>query len=343
MSSSTENLSILLISDGRPGHFNLAEGIVAAFERLRPVDVRRLEVRRPVWMPGRVLSTLVNRSMAPERILASVFGVDRLSVGKPDLVISAGGNTLAANIAAARMTGAANIFYGSLRRHRAEDFSLVMTSYAAQADVPNRLMTLKPSKLDPDALGLSRSDSHETPRTLGLIIGGDSGTVRYGQADWAKLLDFVQAQHAIGTRWIVANAPRTPEAFSNQLAMLSEVNDTPIADFIDVRTAGPGTLGVLLAASDAVVCTADSSTMLSETVWMRRPVVAICPELFSLPYNESIYRAWLAEMGWSRQMPIRSLTPNSLADALAEIVPLDVNPLDALATQLQERLPQLWS
>jgi len=97
----------------------------------------------------------------------------------------------------------------------------------------------------------------------------------------------------------------------------------------------------LLAASDAVVCTADSSSMLSETVWMRRPVVAICPKLFRLPNNESIYRAWLAEMGWSRQMPICSLTPESLADALAEIVPLDVNPLDALATQLQERLPQL--
>jgi uncharacterized protein len=343
MSTPPDPLSILLISDGRPGHFNLAEGIVAAVTRLRPVAVNRLEVKRPAWLPARVLSTLVNHGMAPERILGWLYGVDPGGLGHVDLIVSAGGNTLAANIAAAEITGAANVFYGSLRRYRAEDFALVMSSYAGPADEPNQVMTLKPSKLDPDELAGGLDDSHETARRFGLIIGGNSGTVRFAEADWDRLLDFVRASRASGVLWIVANAPRTPQTVSDRLAEMAAAEDSPIEQFIDVRTAGSGTLGILLARAEAVVCTADSSTMLSETVWMRRPVVAVSPKAFSLPENEADYRAWLSKNGWTRQMPIQELAPETLVTALDEIVVLDSNPLDGLAALLEERLPQLFS
>lgn len=39
---SAEPLKGLLISDGRPGNYHLAEGLVAAIERLRPVEVMAL-------------------------------------------------------------------------------------------------------------------------------------------------------------------------------------------------------------------------------------------------------------------------------------------------------------
>ena len=343
MSTPPDPLSILLISDGRPGHYNLSEGIIAAVSRLRPVLVSRLEVQRPGWLPARVLSTLVNLGMGPERILGWVFGVDPGRLGHVDLIVSAGGNTLAANIAAAEITGAANLFYGSLRRYQVEDFALVMSSYAAQIGEPNQVMTLKPSKLDPDEVDEGSHDSHETGRTLGLIIGGNSGTVRFEEADWDRLLDFVQATGTAGVHWIVANAPRSPQAVSDRLVEMTASEQSPIKEFIDVRTAGSGTLGILLARSEAVVCTADSSTMLSETVWMRRPVVAVSPKAFSLPAKEADYRAWLSKSGWTRQMPIEALTPETLAVALDEIVVLDNNPLDSLAALLEERLPQLLS
>lgn len=341
--SKNQPMSVLLISDGRPGHYNLAQGIVAGVSRLRSVKVTRLEVRRPGWMPARVLSTLVNHGLSPERILGWVYGVDTETLGDIDLIVSAGGNTMAANIAASEITGAANIFYGSLRRYRAEDFALVLTSYAELAGEPNQVMTLKPSQLDPDELVASHADSHETAQTLGLIVGGNSGTVRFGEADWDRLLEFVHTMGKAGTRWIVANAPRTPETTSNRIAEMSAETDTPIAEFIDVRSAGAGTLGILLARAEAVICTADSSTMLSETVWMRRPVISVCPRGFQLPESEAAYRDWLSESGWTRQMQIEALTPESLRAALDEITVLDSNPLDALAALLEERLPQLFT
>jgi hypothetical protein len=41
-------------------------------------------------------------------------------------------------------------------------------------------------------------------------------------------------------------------------------------------------------------------------------------------------------------LPIAQLTPEGFATALAEIHPIEENPLDALAAKLKERLPQLF-
>ncbi|MEQ8825597.1 MAG: ELM1/GtrOC1 family putative glycosyltransferase [Filomicrobium sp.] len=340
----TQALAILLLSDGRPGHFVLSEGIVAALGRLKKPQVKRLDVKRPAWMPARVLSWLVNVGLPPTVVLRFIYGISPSALGNPDIVVSAGGNTLAANIAAARIAGAPNIFYGSLRRYRASDFALVMTSYARDADAPNRMMWLKPTRLDPDAF--APDDSHETKLNdempLGLIIGGDSGTISYSGRDWDRLLGFVEAHHtATGQTWFVANAPRTPDVVSDRIAALAGPASGAIQRFIDVRTAGPGTLGILLGNCQAVLCTADSSTMLSETVWMRRRVIAIEPLSFALPSNEASYRDWLEESGWVRRMAIADLTPDAVTDALAGLSPLEANPLDALADELRRRFPDL--
>lgn len=341
--TSKSPLSVLILSDGRPGHFVLSEGIVAALGRLRPTTVARIEVKRPFWLPARVLSWLVNMRLGAGTILRFIYGLDPTALGRPDVIVSAGGNTLAANIAATRLTGAPNIFYGSLRRYRAQDFALVMTSYERDADAPNRLMWLKPSRLDPDekAGASTQINAGGTVPCLGLIIGGDSGTVKYSRDDWDRLIGFVTAMHeTTGQRCIISNAPRTPSDVSDRLSQLAGSANPAVASFIDVRTAGPGTLGALFEQSSAVLCTADSSTMLSETVWMRKPVIAIEPEAFGLPDNEMGYRAWLERNGWARRLKIVELSPSTVTEALSEIAPLSENPLDALAAELARRFPE---
>jgi uncharacterized protein len=122
-------LKVLLLSDGRPGHFRLAEGIVAAVGRRRSVAVEQLHCRRGRW-PGRVLAALSNANRFDVPILQTVYGLVPPLPGAYDLVVSAGAETLAANIACARFAGADNIFYGSLRAFKPSSFSLVLTSYA---------------------------------------------------------------------------------------------------------------------------------------------------------------------------------------------------------------------
>lgn len=347
MSSLHQPLAILHFADERPGHYSLAEGIIAALARRRPVTVHRVEVRRPRWIPARVLSSLVNAHVAPEIILKRVYGLDAAALPAADVIVSAGGDTLAANVAAARRLGVPNIFYGSLRRYREQDFALVMTSYARHAGRPRHLVTPKPNKLDPDTLAGApdrpRPVPGTPPGTFGLLVGGNAGTVTFAEQDWETLLQLVAAVHAAtGARWIVSTSPRTPPAAADAFGAMARDGAGPVKRFVDFRSAGPGTLGPVLADSDVVAVTSDSSSMLSEAIWVRRPVVALAPADAALPADEAEYRRFLEASGWCRTLPLRALTAARFLDALGSIRPMAENPLDVLAGKIADRLPQLF-
>ena len=129
-------LTALLFSDGRPGSYHLAEGIVTAINHIRPVVTVRLEVSRG-WWSGKILALLINAGASPHWVLKKVYGLDPDALPPADLIVSSGAETLPANIAAARILDVPNIYYGSLRWYRTTDFTLVLTSYARDAAAAN--------------------------------------------------------------------------------------------------------------------------------------------------------------------------------------------------------------
>ena len=340
-------LSVLLLSDDRPGHYHLAEGVIAAIARVRPVEMSRLLVRRRRWLPGRVLAELLLRGAPPRSLLAFGYGLDTRQLPKMDLIVSAGGETLVANAAMARLTGAPNIFCGSLRRLPPEAFALVVSSYARHAALPRHVVALKPNGIDPDTLGRAKEartlGPASPPKLAGLLIGGDSGYFRYEREEWQALLAFLRKSHlAHGTRWAVSTSRRSPPEVGDALAVMAAEPDSPIAELIDFRTAGPGTLPRVFARAEAIVCTEDSSTMLSEAVCARLPVVGVSPARHGFKDEEREYREFMRAEGWCRFLPLAELTPERFVEELGAVEPLAENHLDRLAAALRERLPQLF-
>ena len=337
-------LRTLLVSDGKPGHYHLAEGICSAIARRRPVELTQLQVARPRWLPGRAVSAITNAGLALTRVLPSSIGTRSRPVDACDLVISAGGDTLAANIAMSRTYGCPNIFYGSLRRYDPADFSLVLTSYAANSDRPNHAWALKPSAFDPDTL--PPADLATTNPVIGVLIGGDSGTIRYRSYDWRHLRDAFSpdAPHgdALRPTWIVSNSRRTPDQISDQFVRLAEFDPGRVR-FIDVRKPGGMTLTELFAACCGIAVTLDSSSMISEAVWSRRPVAVLRPAGGgSLPQLEQSYRDQLQSQGRTIDVALVNASPQALLAAFKQVRPLSTNPLDGLADLLAQRLPQLF-
>ncbi len=340
-------LRILHLSDGRPGHYHLAEGVIAALARRRECDVATREINRRRLVPGRLLRMLLDGGRAsPALILKLGYGFDVAPFAPIDLVISSGGQTLPANVAAARALGADNIFIGSLRGVEPENFSLIVSSYERHADLPRHLVTLKPSAFDPDLLGrpaqVPAYGAANPPKLAGLLIGGDSGLFKYKDEEWRQLFNFAcELSRAWGTRWLVSTsrrtAPQTAEAAFN-LTKESQV----VADFIDYKRAGPGTLRKIFANADMIVCSEDSSTMISEAAWARLPVIGVSPAHHAFKPEEREYRQLMARNNWCRFMPITRLSVERFEEALAEIEPLGVNPLDGLGEELQARLPGLF-
>lgn len=330
---------VLILSDGRPGHFNLSEGVAAAVERIRPAATTRREVRRGRW-PGAALAALASGRFPAGAMLKAVYGIAPDDLPACDLIVSAGAETLAANVWLARARSVPNVFYGSLRLFRPTDFSLVLTSYARNARRPRHALALKPSRIDPDSFGAAPHLAQQTPLTLGLLIGGDAGPIRYAPDDWQRLLDLLAAPSpaSLPIRWLVANSRRTPDWISDEIARRTTRAAAPIGAFLDVRSAGPGTLPQILTASAAMLCTADSSSMLSECIWARRPTLALAPGSCSLTPDEADYRAWLQDSGWTATVPLAGLTPARAIAALGGLQPTSGNPQLELAQLLRDRL-----
>ena len=208
-------------------------------------------------------------------------------------------------------------------------------------------MTLKPSSIDPDALGRPASvprygaDLH--PRLAGFLVGGNAGPFRYRRKEWDRLCAFIaEISRAWGTRWLVSTSRRTPDYVADKLAELAK-DESVVTRFIDYRTQGPGTLPEIFARAEIILCTEDSSTMISEAVSARLPVVGVAPAAHRFTDEERSYRGFLIDNGWCRVLPIADLTPDAFARALSEVEPLQENPLDTLAAKLKQRLPELLS
>jgi hypothetical protein len=71
-----------------------------------------------------------------------------------------------------------------------------------------------------------------------------------------------------------------------------------------------------------IVCTEDSSTMISEAVSARLPVVGVAPAAHRFTEEEQEYRNFLVANGWCRVLPIAQLDPDTFATAIAEIEPI---------------------
>jgi mitochondrial fission protein ELM1 len=317
----------LLLKDHRPGHFRKSEGVAKAVARRLPVETFELLVRAPPLVPSRLLRALP-RARAPASLLLRVIWsirADRLQ--KPDLIISTGADTLVPNALLATAMRARNIFIGAIRGMPPSRFSAVLSARPELAEQPNHFIVLSPSGVDPDALARPwpiASLDDLAGRTLALLIGGPTPDHAFADADWDALPPLLEAGSHAGARWLVTSSRRTPDAVADMLAALA--SSMPAVRFIDYRRARPGSIDPLFNA-DAILVTEDSNTMVSEAVAARRPVIALRPAAVR---NEMASLRVLHDERRIRIVRLREATLQGLVAAIAEVTPLDENPMDTL-------------
>jgi hypothetical protein len=244
--------------------------------------------------------------------------------------------------------GAANIFCGSLRRLAPRHLRLFITNLEAPANHPNHLVSLPPSPIDvarnAAGNGPARFGPSHPPHLVGVLIGGNSGTFSYSDAEWAELVRFLRQAHAShGISWVATTSRRSGRSAGDTLSAAASDPDSGLVKFIDFRTAGAGTVADIFANADAILCTDDSTAMISEAVGARLAVVALRPRACALEPREAEFRQQLARKGWYRALPLARLTPEVFLQSLAEISPRTTSQLDELAAALRQRLPELFA
>ena len=343
-------LRVFLLSDDYPGHFNFAHGVLAAMERLRPLTlVEERSVRGLISWRMRAVRPFVGGGPAALRLALRLgYGIDARNIPPVDLVISGGGDTIAGNVALARLLGVPNVFCGSLRGGlKLDQFSLVVTSYEEKVDHPRHIGTLKPSIFGPETFRRPsrpvRYGPKHPPKRAGLLIGGDSGKFRYRRDEWPALLAFVRELGAAwNMRWLISTSRRTPDFVADRLADLAK-DASLVERFIDFRTAGPGTLRPIFQDAEIMVCTSDSSSMLSEAIAVHLPVIGLLPASHGFKPQEAEYRRMMEEKGWARFLPLAGLSVERFGAALSDVQPPTENHLELLARRIREKLPAIFA
>lgn len=339
-------MHVALITDGRPGHVRQADACVMAISRRHgQPEITTFEIAPASRLSVAMLRPLAHR-LPPRAVLKATLtpaSFARLrDFAQPDLVLSVGGNTLAANIALARLSRAPNLYIGTVRNAPAHAIAMTLAPYDSHGHKPNHVVADKPAPIDPDRLPVPRAWAvarADRPR-LGLLIGGPAGTHPYADDDWDRVLALiVDLRGAWGADWVLSTAPRTPGPVADRLAALAATG--AIAQFIDFRSAGPGSLGPVLGA-DAILVTDDSASMIFEAAATRRPVVSLRPAMVTPGRDEEAYQRLISQGRLSR-LDLAHLTPSALDAAIAAQTPLTTHPLDALyaliAPLISPRLP----
>jgi hypothetical protein len=325
--------AVLLLSDGRPGHFRQSEAICLSLSRRMDTKVERIELIKPRIFPRR-LARYAATLLPPRLVLSWLYGIN--AAPKADLIVSAGGNTLAANIALAKLTGAPNVFAGTPRHIDRKSFALVLTPYKSETTLPNTAYALKPSALDPDTLPAPRRWPAK-PYRIAVLVGGPTPQADFWQLDWQALAKLMWSMaKRLDVRFVVITSRRTPDVFYDQAA--GELGRKDIVDkFIDHRQAGTGSIAEGYAC-DAIFVTSDSMSMITEGVAARRPVIVLAPER-TKPFRDNEAVDALAADNRLAVLPVRETTPEQIAAKLESLTPMTENHLDRLADIVAAVMP----
>lgn len=328
-------LRVALLSDGIAGHFRQSEGIVAALSRRHAVDLVRIELPRHPAPFLRLLS-LATRFLPGRLPLHPYLGTD--DPGPLDVIVSAGGRTLPANVELARRhPEARNVFSGSPRAFGADAFSLVLLSYPAPPE--KGVYVLKPTALDPDSLPPPRRrEGEDAPFSIGVLIGGPTAVCRYEDAEWDRLLSLVATlAETPGISLIPVTSRRTPPNWCDDVLAMAK-GRPGIERVIDFRAAGTGSIADAFA-TDALLVTADSMSMVTEGVAARRPVALLQPARMKASRDTATMDD-LESRGRIARVPLaQEPRVDAVLDALAACRPMTENHLERLAAILAPVLP----
>lgn len=328
-------LRILILSDGRPGHYRQSEAIATALARKRETVVEKFELPAPAFLPRALVPKLAAALPSPI-YLRLVHGLNENDFPQADLVVSAGAATFGASLALKRFRGTPNVIAGSLRGIDPHEISLTLLPYARARDLPNHACLIKPAMIDPDTLPAPKpwtGMQAAKDLSIGVLIGGSTKAVSFDTPDWTALARLLAALGEQGLRLIVSTSPRTPQAAYDALAALE---DSKRLELIDFRTAGPGSnAGVF--ACDGLLVTLDSMSMITEAVAAQRPTIALAPRV-TRPHADNEAVETLVHDDCLRVIELAQASPAAIDDAFSAITPMRENHLDVLAETVLARI-----
>lgn len=295
---------ILLIDEGSPGHLTQSRGVANALALRCRASVDRYSVRlklRGLFRPAlRMLCNAARRGL-PEALLRRVY---RLETEQPlpaaDLIVTSGGRGLYLAVSHARRLACPLVFCGDPAPLPAHWCDVILSPLP----LPGHDRVIETGMLLTEVSGegiagkgavlRQRFMQSGGCRLAALLVGGDSRSHRYADADWQALVDGANQLGARGWRWLVSTSRRTPVAVERLLQQ--GLRHEYLVHTVWWHEQPEPVVQGFLDAADIVLVTRDSLSMLSEAIAAGKPALALAPRRVSpSPFIDPIVSALLRD------------------------------------------------
>ncbi|MGB5260797.1 MAG: ELM1/GtrOC1 family putative glycosyltransferase, partial [Gammaproteobacteria bacterium] len=283
-------IRVLVISDGKPGHFNTSAGLLNWLGERYTIREEWITVKLRFKFLGSILRYLISSNIYPPiRILKYFYQGDTTINDEVDLVISAGGDTAHINAIVAREFRTPNLLMSSLRGLPAESFSHVLTVLPAQQISNSVYLNLVPTIVRIDKLQqagqqlLERIDEQSRNSTMwALLIGGDTAAYKFRRAHYACLAHAMnELSRRYGIKWLLTTSRRT--GAGNEKTLEKELAPSSVAYAVYYHRKPEKVVTAYLGLATRVFCTEDSGTMMMEAIASTKPVTALFAEIGQPP------------------------------------------------------------
>jgi mitochondrial fission protein ELM1 len=277
---------VVVLSDGRPGHYNQSLAVAEALKEIEPVEVILCQIR--VKRYAKYLLRMLLNHTAGQKWLQKVMNDKRIGWFYegydadliPDIVISSGKGTSMLNALLGLHYGAKTLFIGNPKKldHRLFTAVLTVLDLGFDNQIVLDVAPTLPYRGDLDAF--CRENGPERNRRYhALLIGGDGSGYRYTDEEYDALIAYVN-RTSKDVNWLVTTSRRTPPDVEKR--MQAQMNTTM---FVAYNQEPKKVIGTFLALSETVFVTEESASMVSEAVASGKSVITLKPEVLQPEEN----------------------------------------------------------
>jgi mitochondrial fission protein ELM1 len=348
---------ILVLSDGKPGHYNQSLGIIDRFDNIYTQTIQIIfkkkwrdnlirifgyifgGLRISKWLITSVLRWALDKSSANELLSARDF----------DLILSTGSSVASPNLLMSKMIKAKSVVCTRPSPLGIRHFDLaILPEHSRPRKIPkNVIMTFGvPNRITPKSvrsagLDLSQKNSISDKRTIGILLGGDDPYYRIPLDMASSLSDILlDISNQINTQIAITTSRRTSD--SAEEILKSKLKDDPTCCFfVSAKESNQGNVvqGILGISSIAIV-TEDSFSMVCESASSGKKTIILDVERKrEKPYSrrEKVYKL-LVEQGYARRSDLQNLKTDLINYMNDRSKPKALNDAEVVAKALKQIL-----
>ena len=277
---------VLILSDGRAGHFNQSLAVAEAIKRLGMIEEIYVEVK--VKKLGKYLLRILLNSILGQKLFKNRPSLKFIKTfyegyelnGRPDIIISAGKDTSLLNAMLALMYGSTNFFIGNPKKLDHRLFSGIISVLDLGFD-NQVVLDIAPTRSYNGDITVFSATYEIDPQYeyYTLLIGGDGSGYRFEEEDMEQLTAFVNAT-ADKVKWLVTTSRRTSKAYEEKME-----REMQAECFIAFNRDPQKVVSGFLELSSAVFVTEESASMVSEGIASRKPVITLAPKYYEADKN----------------------------------------------------------